>query len=253
MAVQLKDAQIRVKLELGDAEDTVESLEKRTEKQRKEADKDERKGKKLTRETKAKVKRGGLGSAAAGVGLAAIMRRVLGAASIIAGAGIAVGEVGQRLGPQAEAMVREIMARSFGVPVGDLSLLSDFGEWWRKAKLQLTSIGTAGGETIEMGAAVGMGGGVMTKELAQKVFESSRRVAIVEAHLAAAGRRAKQTAAGKAVGEVIGAALNSLGEGDPIAEPGASLKGGPGLILPGRLDQRERQLDPESFRQGNGR
>ena len=262
MAVQLKDAQIRVKLELGDAEDTVESLEKRTEKQRKEADKDERTAKKVSRETKGKGKTGAIRSALAAGGLVALFQRLATSLPLFAGTAAAVGigaaEIGQRYGPAVEAAIKEMLYRSTGIDAAGFSALSDLGEMWRKQKLRLSSLGTAASETIEQGAAMGMGGGHIDYETAKRLFESNRRVAIVMANLAAAGKRAKQTAAGHAVGEVIVGALG--------AEVGKMFMGEPSSygfedmfkpawmpILDWALDKRRRELDPESFRQGSGR
>ena len=269
MAVQLKDAQIRVKLELGDAEDTVESLEKRTEKQRKEAQKDERTAKKVGRETKGKGKTGAIRSALAAGGLVALFQRLKTSLPFGIGTAAAVGmgaaELGQRYGPNIEAMFQELLVKSTGIPMEGFTALSDLGERWRKQKLRLSSLGTAASETIEQGAAMGMGGGHIDYETAKRLFDANRRVAIVMANLAAAGKRAKQTAAGHAVGEVIVGALGSEAL-DMIQSTGKMLMGpfsSSGFedmfkpawmpILDWALDKRRRELDPESFRQGSGR
>jgi hypothetical protein len=253
MAVQLKDAQIRVKLQLSDAKEAVESLEKRTKRQREEAEREERKEKKKERESTSKTRRG-MSVLAAG-GLVAIFRRVLTSLPFFIGTaaagGMAVAELGERFGPGGEAAIRKIIAESLGVDVGSITALSDFGDWWRRQKLKLTSIGTAGSQTVDQAAAIEMGGGVVTKEMAEEMFKQNRDIAILMANIAAAARRAKQTAAGAAVGAVIfgaiGDAMKDLG-----AVPGL---GGAGDIfhlpfMDFSLDKPKAVIDQEALRKG---
>lgn len=233
MAVQLRDAKIRVEIDVDKAAEDVSSLEKRTEKQREEAEKDRRKARDADRKAK-DIARRPKGSRLAGAGLTALaagtMRALPFGAGLVAGAGIAVAELSDRLGPGAEAAINAFLERTTGLRMGDWEIVRTIADEWANIKQHLGAVGRAVGLTrAQIGSDVLSGGTADVQEV-RSLFDLNRRMALFESRLERSKRIMQSGATGKALGEVVGEAIGSLG-GDMVAPSGAQFRGGEGIIF----------------------
>lgn len=205
MAVQLNDAKITVKLDLKDGEKQVESLEKRTIKQRKKGEQERRRGEKELRKAKAQEKRRpSLAGRVAGFGLYQMIVNVL--RSLPFGAGVIVGvaaaklELTERYGPALEGFLNRYLEKK-GVPLASLVLATEAAKEIGDLKSKLASLTAGFDATVQRASADILTGGTVSAEEMAEIFKVERRFAEFSRNLPRAERAMRGRLLGAGVGE----------------------------------------------------
>ena len=210
MAVNLRDAKISVKLDLKGAKADVESLEKRTVRQRKEAKKEKRKAVKTDRGiVKARRAGGAVRRAVTSAGLMSLIRGGLQAVSSIPivelGAAVGLGalvlsEANQRFGPAAEAFINRFLA-SKGIPAGELKLATAAAKEMAELKATVNSLGAGFAQATKAASADILTGGTVSADEFAQIFTIERRFAEFSTNLRNAEQRMRLQLLGGGVAE----------------------------------------------------
>jgi len=216
VAVQLNDAKITVKLDLEEGEKAVESLEKRTVKQRTEAERDRKKAKSDERKARSQAKaRPGIGGRIVGAGLFQIAANLLRSIPIlgaIAGAGIAKAELNERFGPFLEEFILGFLRRQ-GIPVADISTATESAKDYAELKSQIASLTVGLQAATERASADLIAGGLVSAEEFAEIFTLERRFAEFTRNLQSAEKRARQGLVGGAAGASLSDVLDKVVSG----------------------------------------
>lgn len=211
MALELKDARITVKIDLGDSEQTLEGVEKRREEARREDRDDERKKRKEGRE---KIKRG-VGSFRSLL-LFQVLTGVLRSLPLGIGAGFAVGigaaELNERFGPFIDGLIEKWFEKQ---PADDFSnkvaeklgidppTFSDISKNWSEVKAKLASISTGFDGALSRAAGDILSGGTVPLDEFSDIFAEERRFAEFKILLQKLQRRQQLRLLGKGTLESV--------------------------------------------------
>ena len=230
MPVQLKDAEIKVKLDLGDAE-KVGTVEEKTKRQRKEDERErERRKDRERREggTKGGRRGGGIGRYIGVGALAAGFKSLIRAGTSlpfgmgvpfgIAIAGMGAAELNERFGPMmkgiVEASLPDVIQKVPGASdalTGLMDMSAEMAVWWPAMKAKLTSIGEAFSQTKAIAGAITITGGDITPELVSEIFGEARAASIHRILLEKSKQRLRMELIGGALGKaVVGASHGDM-------------------------------------------
>ncbi|RKY16662.1 MAG: hypothetical protein DRQ55_17510, partial [Planctomycetota bacterium] len=211
MPTELREAKIRVVLDLKDSKEEADSLEERTEKTRKDQKDAERDADRPGKGTPGK--KISMRDVRFGTLVNAFKSALL--AIPLAGLAIGVAEANERLGPGAASFLEGVLPDSVRKVLAALGLdaevSADMARWWGENKTFLTAI-TAGAErTTAMTAAISRTGGNISPGEAWDEFNRQRRFAETQANIEKTRRRILQMTAGAGVGEAMKRALDNAG------------------------------------------
>jgi len=202
MPVQLKDAEIKVKLDLSDADKAGGTLEEKTKRDRERRDRDAKREKDRERRSG----RGGRGGGSRGGSI----RRMVGAGALASGfrgllhaAGtvalpvgleqtiglaakaavatalttMAIGEMEEHFGPFVRGMIKEALPPKMKPLLDVLDLAGGSGQWWIDLKNDLKAFTEAVQQTKQTAGALGIAGEDITGGLLADIFKEERAAA----------------------------------------------------------------------------
>ena len=222
MPTELREARIKVVLDLGDAKKEATTLEKRTKETRKEqaAAKKEApaRGEPQKRIDVRRMFHGNLASNAAEA-----LKSLPAFLGVVAAIGIGVAEMNERFGSGGRAMFNELMDQALpGQAKKVLDLLKatnplfaygeEMAEWYVGAKAWLTSLSQAAQQTGSVAAAISRTGGTISAQEAGDIFTSERKMAEFEIRVEKTRRFIMQEEAGAGIGRALAKAIK---EGRP--------------------------------------
>lgn len=202
MPVTLKDAKIRVVLDLSEGKAEQEGLEERVKRTRKDQEDADR----ASKAPRGREARNAVRTVLHGAPYRAL-RNLLSSIPLF-GIGVAAAagaaELNERFGPIVEGAIEEVLSKKYGV---SLEVLTAGAKGWGELKIQLTTLSEAFERTKKMAAATIIGGGALTAEDALDLFKRQREMAVLEAEIEKTRRRIEQRELGAGVARSVREAI----------------------------------------------
>ena len=226
MSVQLKDAEIKVKLDLSDAskgggtleEKTKIGREERAKEREKERERDRRyrqgkygrddsggrggKGGRFGRNVLSSGFRG-LVTAAGAVRLAPIVGHAVKAAVAATLASMAIGEMDEAFGPYVRGIVNEALPPELKPALKVIDVVGGSGQWWIDLKRTMQALSMAVGQTKLQVGALGVGGEKITPELVADIYSEEATLARHSIQLEKQKLRFRKWFMGSGIGKAI--------------------------------------------------
>ncbi len=214
MTTELKEARIKVVLDLSESKGEAKELDKSVEKTA-------RKQKKVGEDAKeAQTGRGPVSSRRiairqlAGGSLFSAVTSILKSVPLIGigfAAGISAAELNERFGPGLAAMIEGLLpgavVKALDVAGIDLEASAEMSRKWSETKAVLSSLSQAFDRTVQIAAATNLTGGSISPAEAKAEFGLQREMAKFQTEMLKARRRILQIEGGKGVSNAIKGAL----------------------------------------------